>query len=83
MKKETNIKIKTPEEISLLREAGRKLAAISAELRRSLKSGMTTLEADQMAENVMTMLDPTILRQPIEEEKEDNTRNRYPHYHDW
>lgn len=43
------IQIKTPEEIQILREGGRILAVIIQELKRSLKSGVTTREIDRRA----------------------------------
>ncbi len=47
------IRIKTPDEIKILREAGRILALIISELKRSLKSGVTTQDIDQRAEALM------------------------------
>lgn len=38
-------------------------------------------QADRL--DPMTLSPKSILDEPIEEEKEDNTRNRYPHYQDW
>ena len=45
-----SIIIKTPEEIELMRQAGRILASIIKELKRSLKSGITTKDIDVKAE---------------------------------
>ncbi len=53
MKKESSIKIKTPEEIEGLRRAGKVLSAIVQELKCSLKTGMTTKDIDQRAEQIM------------------------------
>jgi len=47
------IKIKTPEEIETLRKAGKILASIVKELKRSLKSEMTTREIDALAEKLI------------------------------
>ncbi len=48
------IRIKSPEEIEILREAGRILALIIRELRRSLKSGILTEAINTQAEQLMT-----------------------------
>lgn len=48
------IKIKTPQQIEILRQSGRILSSIVKELKRSLKSGMTTKEIDTQAEQLMT-----------------------------
>ena len=48
MKAKGPIKIKSAEEIAILRKAGRKLSSIMKELVRSLKSGMTTFEIDRL-----------------------------------
>jgi methionyl aminopeptidase len=53
MKKESNISIKTPEELKVLRESGKILASIIQELKSSLKIGMTTKEVDAQAEKLM------------------------------
>lgn len=50
MPKSSSIIIKSPAEIAVLREAGHVLAEIMEELKRSLKSGMTTQEVDSYAE---------------------------------
>ena len=42
MKMASSISLKSPEELSVLREGGKILAEVVQELRRSLKSGMTT-----------------------------------------
>src|SRR3989338_6580525 len=47
------ITIKSPEEIEILRQAGKKLSAIIKELSRSLKSGMATQEVDAIAEKLI------------------------------
>ena len=49
----SSITIKTPEELQLMREAGAILASVINEVKCSLKSGMTTLEADQKAEELI------------------------------
>lgn len=48
-----SIVIKTPEEIEIMREAGRILASILVELQSSLKSGQTTKEIDQITESLI------------------------------
>lgn len=53
MAKTFDIRIKTPEEFVILREAGRILAAIVADLKSSLKPGMTTLDVDLLAESLV------------------------------
>lgn len=53
MKRIPDIKIKSSEELILLREAGRILAGIYSELKSSLKIGMTTAEVDRIAEGLM------------------------------
>jgi methionyl aminopeptidase len=50
MKKSPDIRIKTPEELIVLREAGAILARIFSDLRSSLKIGMTTAAVDSVAE---------------------------------
>ena len=50
MKRNNNIRIKSPEELLVLREAGRILAGIVEELKGSLKIGITTAEIDLIAE---------------------------------
>lgn len=50
MKTKDSIRIKTSEEIDILRKAGKILASIIRELERSLKSGMTTKDIDLKAE---------------------------------
>lgn len=47
------ILIKSAGELEILRRAGKKLAAIMAELSRSLKSGMTTSQVNAVAEQLM------------------------------
>jgi methionyl aminopeptidase len=53
MKTKNSIRIKTPEEIDILRKAGKILASVIQELQRSLKSGMTTKEVDEKAEKLI------------------------------
>lgn len=48
-----SISIKTSEELDILREAGVVLASVINEVKRSLKSGMTTREVGQKAEDLM------------------------------
>ncbi|MBF0122938.1 MAG: type I methionyl aminopeptidase [Candidatus Omnitrophica bacterium] len=50
MVKNNNIRIKTPQELLLMREAGKILAEIFEELKSSLKIGMTTGEVDACVE---------------------------------
>jgi methionyl aminopeptidase len=50
MKTENLIKIKNKEEVDILRQAGHILASIIKELKRSLKSGITTKDIDTKAE---------------------------------
>ena len=47
------ITLKSPEEIEILRQAGKKLSSIIKELSRSLKSGITTQEVDAVAEKLI------------------------------
>ena len=49
----SNIKIKSKDELKILREGGKILSAIIQELKRSLKSGMTTQDIDRQAEQLM------------------------------
>jgi len=53
MKQESSISIKTQDEIDILREAGKILAAVVSELKCSLKSGITTGEVDKCAEGLI------------------------------
>jgi len=53
MKREYSISIKTPDEINILRDAGKILAGIIQELKSSLTSGNTTKEIDALAEEVI------------------------------
>lgn len=53
MKTANSIRIKTPGELQLLREAGSILGAIVQELKCSLKSGITTKEVDIKAESLI------------------------------
>jgi methionyl aminopeptidase len=47
------ITLKSPEEVEILRQAGKKLASIIKEVGRSLKSGVTTGEVDAIAEKLI------------------------------
>jgi len=47
------IKLKTPQDIKILRKAGRILSSIVKEVTRSLKSGMTTRQLDAVAEKLI------------------------------
>ena len=47
------ITLKTPEEIEILRQAGKKLASIIKDLSCSLKTGMTTQQVDAIAEKLI------------------------------
>ncbi|OGX08229.1 MAG: type I methionyl aminopeptidase [Omnitrophica WOR_2 bacterium GWA2_47_8] len=47
------IRIKSKDEIGVLRQAGRILSLISEEIKRSLKSGITTKDIDSLAESLM------------------------------
>ena len=53
MKTESSIKIKSLEEIEILRQAGKILASVIRELKSSLKSGITTKDIDVFAEKLM------------------------------
>jgi len=53
MNAHNNIIIKTAEEIRILHEAGKILAAVLKELKSSLTSGMTTKDVDVLAEKLM------------------------------
>lgn len=53
MKTTNSISIKTSQEIAILRDAGKILAEISEDLKRSLKEGITTREVDQVAEKLI------------------------------
>ncbi len=48
-----NISIKSGEEISVMREGGKKLAEIMAELRKNIKAGISTLDLDKLAEKLV------------------------------
>ncbi len=54
MQTENVISIKTPEELAVLREAGKILAGIVTELKGSLKSGIKTKEVDAIAEELIS-----------------------------
>ena len=53
MKTTNSISIKTAAEIAILRDAGKILAEIIEDLKRSLKEGVTTREVDQTAEKLI------------------------------
>jgi len=53
MKSTNSISIKTAQEIAILRDAGKILAGIVADLKRSLKEGITTKDVDQVAEKLI------------------------------
>ncbi|MBI5025102.1 MAG: type I methionyl aminopeptidase [Candidatus Omnitrophica bacterium] len=53
MKTANSISIKTAQEIAILRDAGKILAEISEDLKRSLREGITTREVDQVAEKLI------------------------------
>lgn len=53
MKTTNSISIKTAQEIAILRDAGKILADISEDLKRSLREGITTREVDQVAEKLI------------------------------
>ena len=48
-----SVKIKTPHEIELMREAGRILALVHENLAKEIKPGMTTLEIDRLGEEMI------------------------------
>ncbi len=54
MTKKLDIRIKTPQEMATLREAGRVLARIVAQIKSSLKIGMTTKDIDLLAEALIS-----------------------------
>ncbi len=53
MKKNLDIRIKTPEELQTLQRAGKILADIVARIKSSLKIGMTTRDIDVLAESLI------------------------------
>lgn len=53
MKKDLNIRIKTPDELEKLRVAGSILARIVANIKSSLRIGMTTRDIDALAETLI------------------------------
>ena len=53
MESKNNIKIKSPKEIELLRQAGKILSSIVEDVTCSLKAGMTTQEVNDIAERRM------------------------------
>ncbi len=54
MKKDLNIRIKTSQELQTLRDAGKILARIVANIKGSLKIGMTTRDIDLLAEKLIS-----------------------------
>jgi methionyl aminopeptidase len=48
-----NVRIKTPEELKILRDAGRILAGILADLKSSLKTGITTRDVEGLVEGMI------------------------------
>lgn len=48
-----SVKIKTPQEIELMREAGRILALVHEGLAKEIKPGMTTMEIDRIGEEMI------------------------------
>lgn len=46
-------KIKTPDEIEILRESGRRLARIMEELKKAVRPGISTFELDQLGEKLI------------------------------
>lgn len=54
MKRDLDIRIKTPGELETLRDAGKILARIVAQIKSSLKIGMTTRDIDQIAEKLIS-----------------------------
>ncbi len=54
MSKKLDIRIKTPQEMATLREAGKVLARIVTQIKSSLKIGMTTKDIDLMAEELIS-----------------------------
>lgn len=48
-----SIKVKTPHEIELMREAGRILALVHENLAKEIKPGMTTLDIDRLGETMI------------------------------
>lgn len=53
MKAQPQIRLKSPNEVDILRKAGKILASIIAQLSGSLTSGMTTKDIDKRAEDLM------------------------------
>jgi methionyl aminopeptidase len=53
MKRDLNIRIKTPEELQTLLDAGKILARVVANIKSSLKIGMTTRDIDVLAEKLI------------------------------
>lgn len=47
------IKLKTPEELIIMRQAGRAVARVHAALREAVRPGITTLELDKIARDVL------------------------------
>jgi len=48
-----SVKIKTPQEIELMREAGRILALVHEGLAKEIKPGMSTLDVDRIGEEMI------------------------------
>lgn len=48
-----SISIKNPEEIELMKEAGRILAITHEELKKAIKPGITTYDIDKLGEEVI------------------------------
>ena len=48
-----SVKIKTPHEIELMREAGRILALVHENLAKEIKPGMSTLDIDRLGEEMI------------------------------
>ena len=48
-----SVRVKSPEEIELMKEAGRILANVHEELRKALRPGMTTLDIDKLGEKII------------------------------
>lgn len=48
-----SVRVKSPEEIELMKEAGRILANVHEELRKALRPGMTTLDIDRLGEEII------------------------------
>jgi len=53
------IKLKSPEEIKILREGGRRLASVLQEVSRHIKPGVKTIELDHLAQDLIKKLGDT------------------------